>query len=170
MSSAGWRARAVTALELVDKLMLTISNLALMVILLTICWTVWSRYVLQAPLTWSEDVTSMSFAWFIFIGMAAVHNRRGHVGLDIFTALMSDRAQLFVQRIGDILMVIICGYIAYLCTLQAIVSHGTAHTTVLAIPLSYFFASLALGFGLMAVRSITFILGVPPVADMEEVA
>lgn len=163
MSLCTWQSQIETVIIWVDKVLLAISNLSLVAILGTICWTVWSRYVMRSPVVWSEDVTSMSFAWFIFIGMAAVHNRRGHVGIDVFTSLLPKTAQAFVEHLGDVFMIVFCSYTAYLCTEQAIVSHATAHTTVLSIPLSYFFASLSIGFGLMALRSLSFVLGVPPI-------
>ncbi|PCJ85605.1 MAG: C4-dicarboxylate ABC transporter permease [Hyphomicrobiales bacterium] len=167
MTAANWRARAEMVFLYIDKALLTISNTALLIILLTIFWTVWSRYVIRSPVAWSEDVTSTSFAWFIFISMAAVYNRRGHVGIDIITSLLPSALQQIVAGLGDVFMVIFCAYTAYLCGLQSVVSHTTAATTVLHIPLSYYFASLTIGFGLMSLRSASFLFGVPPIPREE---
>lgn len=167
MTISNWRDRVEVAFKYIDKLLLTISNISLLAILLTVFWTVWSRYVMRSPVTWSEDITSTAFAWFIFISMAAVHNRRGHVGIDIFTSYLPDAWQKIVAVFGDVFMVIFCAYTAYLCSLQAIVSHTTAATTVLHIPLSYYFASLSIGFGLMSMRSAGFVFGVNPIPTEE---
>lgn len=153
--------------RVLDRGALFVANMAMTVLLLTICWTVISRYVLRTPVSWSEDVTSIAFAWFIFIGMVAVHNRRGHIGLDIFTSALPRAMQAPLARVAEIFVVVFCFYTAYLCAQQAYVSQGSAHTTVLKIPLSFFFASLAIGFFLMALRSITYVFGVPAIKDSE---
>lgn len=142
----------------IDRASLFIANVALVVILLVICWTVVSRYLLRSPVSWGEDVTSIAFAWFIFMAMVAVHNRRGHIGIDLFTALMPPKVQTLLNRAADLFIACFCLYTAYLCGWQMIISHHTAYTTVLKIPLSYLFLSLALGFFLLAVRSIGFAL------------
>jgi TRAP-type C4-dicarboxylate transport system permease small subunit len=160
---AKWRQQVEDAFRFIDKVLMTVANLSLVIIVLTICWTVWTRYVQRTAVTWGEDITSLTFAWFIFIGMAAVHNRRGHVSIDILTSTFSAKVQAFIDKLGDIIVGAFCGYTAYLCASQAVVSHTMAHTPVLEIPLSYFFASLAIGFTLMCIRSIGFLMGIRPI-------
>ncbi len=153
--------------RLTDRAALFVANTAMIVMLATICWTVISRYLLRSPVSWSEDITSIAFAWFMFIGMVAVHNRRGHIGLDVFISVLPAWTQTSLARGADIFVAIFCFYTAYLCGLQAYVSQGSAHTTVLKIPLSFFFASLAIGFFLMALRSVTYVFGAHAIEDRE---
>ena len=158
----GWAADLFRRLDMV---LLAITNLALVVIVVTISWTVWSRYVARTPVVWGDDVTSFAFAWFIFIGMAAVHNRRGHMGIDVVTSLLPPKTQMIVARLGDAFVAIFCAYTAYLCGEQTVVSHNLAHSPVLDLPLSYFFASLTIGFALVALRSAAYVVGVPPIKE-----
>jgi TRAP-type C4-dicarboxylate transport system permease small subunit len=151
----------------VDRLTLAIANLALVVMLVAICWNVISRYVLRSAVSWLEDITSIAFAWFIFIGMVAVHNRRGHISIDVLTSAAPARIQAAIGRAVDIFVACFCLYTAYLCAMQTVVSHGTAHTTVLKIPLSFLFASLALGFFLMALRSLSYAFGFAQMTEAE---
>jgi TRAP-type transport system small permease protein len=162
MTDAARDGRVAAAFLLIDKVLLTITNLALVVIVGTVTWTVWTRYVARSPVTWGEDITSLAFGWFIFIGMAAVHDRRGHVGIDIVTSILPPKAKAAVERFADLFVAVFCAYTAYLCGEQTIVSHTMAHSPVLDLPLSYFFASLTLGFALMAIRSLAYVFGVPP--------
>ena len=161
--SSNAREQAEAAFRFIDKILVTIANLSLVIIVGVICWTVWTRYVMKTAVVWGEDITSLTFAWFIFIGMAAVHNRRGHVSIDIVTSTLPKKAQAFLDKLGDVIVAAFCAYTGYLCTQQAIVAHGMSHTPVLDIPLSYFFASLAIGFWLMAIRSVGYLLGVRPI-------
>lgn len=147
-------------LRAIDRAELFVANTANAVVLVAVCWNVLSRYVLATPVAWAEDVTSIAFAWFIFIGMAAVHNRRGHIGVDLFTALLTPRLRRLVDRAGDAFVLIFCLYAAYLCGSQTVVGHATSKTTVLEIPLSALFASLAIGFALMAASSALHLAGI----------
>lgn len=161
------RSQVDTLVRWLDRGSLFVANTALVVLLLTICWTVISRYALRSPVSWAEDVTSIAFAWFIFIGMVAVHNRRGHIGLDVFTSALPRVVHAPLAIGADIFVAVFCFYTAYLCALQTYVSHRSAHTTVLEIPLSFFFASLAIGFFLMALRSVTYVFGARAIQDSE---
>ena len=165
MTSANWQTNANLVFGTIDKALLTISNVALSIILLTICWTVWCRYVLGSPVVWYEDITSLGFAWFIFMSMAAVHNRRGHVGIDVFTSMLPQRAQMALEQLSDLFMTVFCSYVSYLCILQVIAT--PARSTILYIPFSYMFSSLALGFAVMAIRSASYVFGVPPLPTEE---
>jgi TRAP-type transport system small permease protein len=139
-----------------------LANTAFAVILVTICWTVLSRYVLAAPVAWAEDVTSIAFAWLIFIGAAAVHGRRQHVSVDLLTATLPRRVRRLLDTAVELFVLAFCAYAAWLCAAQAYVSHYQAKTVVLEIPLSVLFAGLTLGFALMALRSLAHLAGTPP--------
>jgi TRAP-type C4-dicarboxylate transport system permease small subunit len=167
MRSDDRRARAERIFRHIDRGLITVANISLAAILGTICWTVWMRYVMRAPVTWSEDLTSTAFAWFIFISMAAVHYRRDHVGIDVFTALLPAAAQRAVAWLAEAFMVIFCAYAGWLCLRQAVASWGTAETSILRIPVSFFFVAMVLGFWLMAARSVGYICGVPPIPREE---
>lgn len=160
------RTRAARILKTLDRAEIFVANAALTVILLTISWNVVSRYILHSAVAWAGDVTSIAFAWFVFIGMAAVHNRRGHIGIDVLTAMVPDAWRLRLEKITELFVAGFCLYAAYLCGLQTIISQTTAATTVLRIPLSVLFISLAVGFALMGLRSLCFMAGIGP--DVEE--
>jgi TRAP-type C4-dicarboxylate transport system permease small subunit len=136
-----------------------LANSAFAIILLTICWKVLSRYVLATPVAWAEDVTSIAFAWLIFVGAAAVHARRGHVSVDLLTAALPRPVRLILDRAAEVFVLAFCAYAAWLCAEQTWVSHSQAKTVVLEIPLSALFAGLTLGFALMTLRSLAHLSG-----------
>jgi TRAP-type C4-dicarboxylate transport system permease small subunit len=57
---------------------------ALLVAAITILVTlqVTFRYALQAPLVWSEELTTLSYQWVSFLGAALAVRYRGHYGVD----------------------------------------------------------------------------------------
>lgn len=145
--AAGRFFEAVTFLEKV------IANSAYVIILATICWNVLSRYVVPTPAAWAEDVTSIAFAWLIFVGAAAAHNKRAHISVDLLTMVLPKPAQRVLAKAVEVFMLVFCTYATYLCAQQTYVSHFKAKTIVLHIPLSVLFAGVTLGFALMALRS-----------------
>jgi TRAP-type transport system small permease protein len=47
-----------------------------------ICVQVFYRYILEAPLTWSEEILRFLFVWLSFLGATIVFRRGGHFRLD----------------------------------------------------------------------------------------
>jgi TRAP-type C4-dicarboxylate transport system permease small subunit len=152
-------ARLVRAAGVLETLL---ADTAFAVILLTICWAVLSRYVLATPVAWAEDVTSIAFAWLIFVGAAAVHGRRQHVSVDLLTASLPRPVRLILDKAVELFVLVFCGYAAWLCAEQTYVSHYQAKTVVLEIPLSMLFAGLTLGFALMALHALAHLGSAPP--------
>lgn len=155
-------ARLHRAVGLLETLL---ANTAFVIILLTICWKVLSRYVLATPVAWAEDVTSIAFAWLIFIGAAAVHSRRQHVSVDLLIAPLPPPVRLILDKSAELFVLVFCIYAAWLCADQTYISHYQAKTVVLEIPLSALFAGLTLGFALMALRSLAHLGSAPSPPD-----
>ena len=65
-----------------------VMNIAFVVLLAAVSWGVASRYVVVNPATWVEEVTSIAFAWLIFVGAAELHRQGRHVSVDLITAQM----------------------------------------------------------------------------------
>ena len=47
------------------------------------CWQVFTRYVLQNPSSWSEELVSYLFAWASLLGASLVTGERGHMNIPI---------------------------------------------------------------------------------------
>jgi TRAP-type C4-dicarboxylate transport system permease small subunit len=48
-----------------------------------VCAAVVFRYVLGDPLTWSEELILLLFAWMVFLGIANAFNARTHIIIDV---------------------------------------------------------------------------------------
>ena len=47
------------------------------------CWQVFTRYILQNPSSWSEEMVSYLFAWMALLGASIVVGERGHMNIPI---------------------------------------------------------------------------------------
>jgi TRAP-type C4-dicarboxylate transport system permease small subunit len=139
---------------------LVIANISFVVLIAAIVWGVLSRYVTKQPATWVEEVSSMAFAWTVFVGAAEVQRRRKHVSVDLVTSLLPTRLRLILEILAASFVALYCGYLCWLSLQQAIISNS-AHTSMLRIPLSVGYAGPTLGFLFMALRSLQQILRRP---------
>ena len=49
------------------------------------------RYVLNSPLTWSEELASLLFAWLTFIGAYVGFRTRSHISIDTLMIFLQSR-------------------------------------------------------------------------------
>ena len=47
------------------------------------------RYALEAPLVWSEELTTLSYQWVSYLGAALAVRHRGHYGIDLMVRNLS---------------------------------------------------------------------------------
>ena len=82
---------ACNAVVAVSKALL--GALVAAIVLITLA-AVWYRYGLNAPLSWTEQVSRILFVWMTFLGAALLYRERLHVGVDLLVANLPDRARI----------------------------------------------------------------------------
>ncbi len=65
---------------------------------------VFNRYVLKAPLTWSEELAMLLFQWVAFLGSAVGVKRMSHFGIDLIVKRMPVPLQGTIRIIIPFLM------------------------------------------------------------------
>lgn len=128
-------------------------NIGFVVLVCAIVWGVMSRYVTEAPATWVEEVSSIAFAWVVFVGAAEVHRRAKHVSVDLITAFLPGPLRSALAATTAIFVALYCFYVAWLGAQQTIASNS-AFTSMLHIPLSIPYAGLTIGFLAMGLRGL----------------
>lgn len=63
-----------------------------------------SRYVLLAPLAWSEELARYCFVWIVFLGATLGLERGVHIGVDILTNLLPVVLRRWLQRLNEVLI------------------------------------------------------------------
>ena len=71
--------------------------MALMVIVVT--WQVITRYVLNSPSSYTEELSTYLLIWISLLGAAWALRNRAHLGIDIFTRKLEGRAKTVSQLI-----------------------------------------------------------------------
>jgi TRAP-type C4-dicarboxylate transport system permease small subunit len=128
-----------------------VAGFALVVVVLAVCWGVVTRYITAQPANWAGEVAAIAFAWVIFIGAAAGAKRRMHVAIDMLVVAFPLAIQRPLQAVIDGFVVAFSLYVAWLGAVFT-VENWESPTAVLRLPMSIVYASVALGFLLMAFR------------------
>ena len=115
------------------------------------------RYVFNGGLFWVEEVATAAFIWSVFIGSAAAYKLKMHIGIDLITKLFPERVREIISSIINVLMALINGYVCYLSILM-INANKLKRTPVLSVPSMYINLAITVGFGLMTIHSIQFII------------
>jgi TRAP-type transport system small permease protein len=110
---AGFWHRLSNALELVGRWI--VGGTVLAIVLITIA-AVWYRYGLDAPLSWTEQVSRILFVWSVFVGAALLYRRSLHIVIDLFLVMLPEAMQRVVWHINNVLMLFAAVMIVYFGT------------------------------------------------------
>ena len=64
---------------------------------------VFTRYILQNPSPWSEELVSYLFGWMALIGASLVTGERGHMNIPVVVEKMGVRAQKFFLILAEVI-------------------------------------------------------------------
>lgn len=98
-----WR-KVCDGLESISRLIVGGSILA--IVLITVA-SVWYRYVLNAPLSWTEQVSRILFVWSVFAGAAVLYRHMLHIIIDMFVLMMPKPIQNTLFWINHLLMLLV---------------------------------------------------------------
>lgn len=103
--------------------------------------SVWYRYALNAPLSWTEQICRILFVWSVFAGAAILYRQMLHIAIDMFVVMLPPGLQKVVGWTNQILM-LLTGILMLVYGLQ--ISIGTLDQTFGALeisPASFYFAA-----------------------------
>lgn len=75
-------------------------------LVLCITWQVFGRYVLNSTPTWAESLALIMVLWVTMLGMAVGVRDAGHIGLESFLVLASDRVRTKMEFVIHLLVLL----------------------------------------------------------------
>ena len=90
-------------LTLADTCLLYVATVCFGGFLVCVALQVFFRYVLERPLSWSEEVSVYLFIWSSFLAAAVLVGKNDHFSIPIFVAMLPSRAQRVIDLIGVLL-------------------------------------------------------------------
>lgn len=130
-----------------------LTSTLLAAIVLLIFGNVFMRYIMNASLSWGEELTLWLFVWFVWLGVSYAFHTGDHVRITVLRDVLSDRARL----IGDVVVaILVLGFLLTLTVecIKLIMLPFVANqkSVVLGMPIPILYASAPVGAGLSAIR------------------
>lgn len=138
----------------------------LAMVLLT-CWQVFTRYILQNPSSWSEEMVSYLFAWMSLFGASIVVGERGHMNIPIVVERMGQKGRRFFAIFGEIVALAFALVILVYGGIQITSLAMGQMTSALGVPVGIFYVVLPLS---GVINIIYTILNIVDIATHGEVA
>ena len=88
--------------NILNRILEFLAAISFLVMVVLPCWQVFTRYVLQNPSSWSEELVSYMFAWMALLGASIVVGERGHMNIPIVVERMGKGAQLFFSIFSEV--------------------------------------------------------------------
>ena len=89
--------------DLLNKLLNVLAGVSFLAMVVLTCWQVFTRYILQTPSPWSEELVSYLFGWMALIGASLVTGERGHMNNPVVVEKMGVRAQKFFLILAEVI-------------------------------------------------------------------
>jgi TRAP-type C4-dicarboxylate transport system permease small subunit len=71
-----------------------------------VLWGVFSRYILHAQSTWTDELATTLMIWVSLLGAALVYGEKGHLGVDYFVGQLDPVAQKLTEVAAHALVLI----------------------------------------------------------------
>lgn len=128
-----------------------VAGAALVVVVLSACWGVVTRYVTAQPATWSGEVAAIAFAWLVFVGAAAGFKYGMHVAIDMVVALLPRSPRRWLLAAADALVIVFLATL-FVLAIEFSIDAWDDPTSVLRLPRTVTYASVVVGSLCMVVR------------------
>ncbi len=110
---AGLLASMDRAMRAANRLIVVPCMLALLAAAGLLTVSVIARYFLHAPTDWQEETSVLLLVGATFLSGAYVQAQRGHVAIDVLSALLPPRLNRVRQFVADLVSALFCGFFAW---------------------------------------------------------
>ena len=138
--------------SLVLRVLLAITKASIVVIsVVMVCVTlaqVVFRYVIAAPLPWSEELARYCFVWIVFLGGAVGLSRGIHLGVDLLVNTLPPPLRRAVDALTTILIAAFAVTVIY-ASLPVLNMNMFQRSPALGIQMSYIYIAIPISMGLI---------------------
>ena len=111
------------------------------------------RYLFNSPILGAFEITEFMMVFIVFLSLAYTQSQKGHVSVDIFVTILSERKQLFIELISHIIYFLLLLIITWKSVARAIeLMESKEVSGTLSIPVFPFYFVVALGCAAMCME------------------
>jgi TRAP-type C4-dicarboxylate transport system permease small subunit len=116
-------------------------------------YQVFTRYVMDDPAGWTEEIARYFLVAVVFVGAAMSVRKNNHIQVDYFYRLMPKAVGRVLSTTVDVVRCLFLGYATWL-TWQLLQRIGNQPMAVIDLPVGWVFSAMLFGFVLMFLRSL----------------
>ena len=83
--------------KVLDRSLEVLVMIVVAVLVLDVLWQVFTRFILNDPSTWTEELAVFMLIWVSLLGAAVALNRGAHLGIDYFVGKLAPRKRLYTE-------------------------------------------------------------------------
>jgi TRAP-type transport system small permease protein len=121
------------AAQILLKAIRALLGAMLLASVILICANAFGRYVLHAPIIWSEEILGYGLVWMVYLGAVLVTAGDQHLKMDLLLQMLGPRVQRALRLIGDAVFVATGLLIVYQAPES--ISQFTHHSQVAGLPM-----------------------------------
>lgn len=140
----------------------------LVMVILT-CWQVITRYLLNHPSSWSEELVSYMFAWMALLGAALVTSERGHMNIPILNDNVNEGMKKLLNILAEVVAFLFSAIILLYGGMQIATLAMGQMTSSLGVPIGIFYYVLPLSGVLNMIFTVLNIMEIVSGNDEKEV-
>ena len=91
-------------LAALDRVLAGVLILLTVVMVLTVTWQVATRFILNEPSSYTEELATYLLLWISLLGAAYALRQRAHLGIDVVTSRLSPEAQVRARVVGYVVI------------------------------------------------------------------
>ena len=130
-----------------------LASAAIIVVVLSAFYGVISRYILNNPVAWSNEIATIAFTWTVFLGAAAAWKYDKHIHLDLVYDFFPKRIKIVSDWLKNLILAVFFVFVLYL-SIQFTITAYNKPTAILRIPFSYVDVPVVIFFISIIIRSI----------------
>lgn len=130
--------------NVITRILNVLSGVSFLAMVVLTCWQVITRYILQNPSTWSEELVGYLFAWMSLFGASLVTSERGHMNIPVIVEKFSVNIQKALNCLGELIAFLFSAIILVYGGVQITSLVMGQMTSSLGVPIGVFYVALPL--------------------------
>ncbi|WP_417260771.1 TRAP transporter small permease [Celeribacter sp.] len=129
-----------------------VTGIVMIMMVTVVILSVVMRYIVGSPLVYSYDLSTLLFAWAVFLGLALAEKSDGHLAIDLFSNKLTPRGTLVHQVIKSIIVIFISTGTFWIG--WKLFDRAGMVIPSMRISIGWLYASMPIGFALLALEQL----------------
>ena len=95
--------------SLLNRLILSVCSFALVLLVVTVTWQVFSRYVLNDPSSFTDELSRYTMVWLGLLGASYLFGVRGHLAITLLANVVKKKTSIALQLLINLIS---CSFVA----------------------------------------------------------